>query len=80
MKQQTLAMAADHNVHFEKYRKPTRGDKFLATMDKLVPWASCMLKAANVHDERPLPDLLRGQDQDQDQDQEVYGDSSYASQ
>ena len=41
MKQQTLAMAADHNVHFEKYRKPTRGDKFLATMDKLVPRASC---------------------------------------
>ena len=41
MKQQTLAMAADHNVHFEKYRKPTRGDKFLATMDKLVSWASC---------------------------------------
>ena len=33
-------MAADHNVHSEKYRKPTRRDKFLATMDKLVPWAA----------------------------------------
>ena len=33
-------MAADHNVNFEKYRKPTRWDKFSATMDKLVPWAS----------------------------------------
>ena len=40
MKQQTLAMAADHNVHFEKYREPTRRDKFLATMDKLIPWAA----------------------------------------
>ena len=40
MKQQTLAMAADHNVHFEKYRKPTRRDKFLATMDKLDPWTA----------------------------------------
>ena len=40
MKQQTLAMSADHNVHFEKYRKPTRRDKFLATMDKLISWAA----------------------------------------
>ena len=43
MKQQTLAMAADHNVHFENYRKrkrkPTRRANFLAMMDKLVPWA-----------------------------------------
>ena len=40
MEQQTLAMAADHNVHFEKYRKRTRRDKFLATMGKRVPWAA----------------------------------------
>ena len=40
MKQQTLAMAADHNVHFEKYRKPTRRDKILAKLDKLIPWAA----------------------------------------
>ena len=40
MKQRPLAMAADYNVHFEKYRKPTRRGKFSATMDKLVPWAS----------------------------------------
>ena len=33
-------MTADHNVHFEKYREPTRRDKFSATMDRLVPWAS----------------------------------------
>ena len=40
IKQQTLAMAADHNAHFEKYRKPTRWDKFLAKLDKLIPWAA----------------------------------------
>lgn len=38
MKQQTLAMAADQNAEFERYRKPTRRDQFLATMEKVVPW------------------------------------------
>jgi transposase, IS5 family len=38
MKQQTLAMAADHNAQYEQYRKPTRRDLFLATMEKIVPW------------------------------------------
>jgi len=33
MKQQTFA-AAD----FERYRKPTRRQQFLAEMDKVVPW------------------------------------------
>jgi len=37
MKQQTLAMAADQG--FEQYRKPTRRDEFLATMERLIPWA-----------------------------------------
>jgi IS5 family transposase len=36
MKQQTLAMAADQG--FEQYRKPTRRDQFLETMNRLVPW------------------------------------------
>ena len=40
MKQQTLATAAGHNVHSEKYRKPTRWDKFLAKLDELIPWAA----------------------------------------
>jgi transposase, IS5 family len=40
MKQQTLSMAADHNAQFERYRKPTRRDAFLATMEGLVPWAA----------------------------------------
>ena len=39
MKQQTLAMAADHNAQYEQYRKPTRRDVFLATMEQIVPWA-----------------------------------------
>jgi IS5 family transposase len=39
MKQQTLAMAADQSSNFERYRKPTRRDEFLATMNAIVPWA-----------------------------------------
>ncbi|MGH7193739.1 MAG: IS5 family transposase, partial [Candidatus Saccharimonadales bacterium] len=39
MKQQTLAVAADHNAQYERYRKPTRRDAFLATMETVVPWA-----------------------------------------
>ena len=39
MKQQTLAMAADDNAQYEKYRKPTRRDAFLATMEQVVPWS-----------------------------------------
>jgi IS5 family transposase len=40
MKQQTLAMAADQNSQYERYRKPTRRDAFLATMERVVPWAA----------------------------------------
>jgi IS5 family transposase len=40
MKQQTLAMAADQNAAYERYRKPTRRDQFLATMEQIVPWAA----------------------------------------
>ena len=39
MKQQTLAMAADQNAQYEQYRRPTKRDTFLATMDEIVPWA-----------------------------------------
>jgi IS5 family transposase len=38
MKQQTLAMAADQNAGFEQFRKPTRRDEFLQTMNSIVPW------------------------------------------
>lgn len=38
MKQQTLATAADQSAGFERYRKLTRRDEFLATMDAIVPW------------------------------------------
>jgi IS5 family transposase len=37
MKQQTLALAAEH-PSFEKYRKTTKREQFLAMMDRLVPW------------------------------------------
>jgi len=39
MKQQTLAVAADQNAQYEQYRKPTKRDVFLATMEQIVPWA-----------------------------------------
>ena len=40
MKQQTLAMAADQNAQYEQYRRPTKRDAFLATMEQIVPWAA----------------------------------------
>ncbi len=36
--QQTLAMAADQGAGFEQYRRPTKRDVFLATMEQIVPW------------------------------------------
>jgi len=39
MKQQTLAMAADAPSGYEQYRKPTRRDEFLKTMEAIVPWS-----------------------------------------
>lgn len=40
MKQKTLSVAADQNAGFERFRRPTRRDQFLATMERLVPWAA----------------------------------------
>jgi len=44
MNQQTLAIAADQNAQYEpyeQYRKPTKRDVFLATMEQIVPGPSC---------------------------------------
>jgi len=38
MKQQSLAMSADQGAGFEQYRRPTKRDVFLATMEQIVPW------------------------------------------
>ena len=38
MKQQTLSMAADQGDGFEQYRRSTKRDVFLATMNEIVPW------------------------------------------
>ena len=38
MKQQTLAAAADQGAEFEQFRRPTKRDVFLATMNEIVPW------------------------------------------
>jgi transposase, IS5 family len=40
MKQHTLAMASDQEASFANYRKPTRRDDFLKTMESIVPWAA----------------------------------------
>ena len=39
MTQQTLALAADQSESSERYCRATRRDDFLATMDRIVPWA-----------------------------------------
>ena len=41
MKQQTLAMAVDQSESFERYRRPTRRDQLLATMEGSSPGPSC---------------------------------------
>lgn len=38
MKQQTLAVAADQGGGFERCRRATKHDVFLATMEAIVPW------------------------------------------
>jgi IS5 family transposase len=38
MKQQTLAAAADQGAGFEQYRRASKRDVFLATMNEIVPW------------------------------------------
>jgi len=40
MKQTTLAMAADQGGGFEQYRRPTKRDIFLQTMNDIVPWSA----------------------------------------
>lgn len=40
MKQQTLVIAADQGLGFERHRRPTYRDMFLATMEKIMPWSS----------------------------------------
>ena len=46
MKQQTLATVADQG--FENYRKPTRRDEFLKTMEVIEPW-SVLCEAIEPH-------------------------------
>jgi IS5 family transposase len=66
MKQQTLAVAADQGEGFEPYRKQTKRDAFLATMEQIVPWqALCSViephypKAGNGRPPIGLEPMLR---------------------
>ncbi len=36
MQQQSLAMAYAQNAQYEKFRRPTKRDAFLATMEQIV--------------------------------------------
>lgn len=40
MQQQTLAIAADDNAQYERYRRLTKRDTFLATVEPIVPCAT----------------------------------------
>ena len=40
MKQQTLAMAADQGAGFERFRRRTKREDFLDSMNAIVPWAA----------------------------------------
>ncbi|AEI83073.1 hypothetical protein CNE_BB2p02720 (plasmid) [Cupriavidus necator N-1] len=66
MKQMTLATGADQGAGFEQYRKPTRREAFLATMETIVPWAAlcaviepCYPKAGNGRPPIGLERMLR---------------------
>jgi IS5 family transposase len=52
MKQQTLAAAADQGAGFEQYRRATKRDVFLATMDEIVPWQA-LCEVVEPHYPRP---------------------------
>jgi integrase len=56
MKQQILAMAADQNAQLERYRRPTKRDAFLATMEQIVPWAALTNQdgKVNPNDDKPI--------------------------
>lgn len=51
MKQSTLAMAADQGAGFERFRKITRRERFLAEMEVVVPW-SALCALIEPHDPR----------------------------
>lgn len=66
MKQQTLAAAAGQGAGFEQYRRATKRDVFLATMNEIVPWhALCEViephypKAGNGRPPMGLERMLR---------------------
>jgi len=56
MTQFTLAMAADQRASFERYRKSTRRDEFLTTMNAIVPWAQ-LCEVLDPHDPKGVGGL-----------------------
>lgn len=59
MEQQTLAMAAEVESRFEHYRKPTRREEFLKTMQAVVPWlVLCEVIGPDYPNENKLGEAL----------------------
>lgn len=59
MGRQTLAMAAEVESRFEHYRKPTRRDEFLKTMQAIVPWlVLCEVIGPDYPNENKLGEAL----------------------
>jgi len=59
MGRQTLAVAADVESGFEHYRKPTRRDEFLKTMQAIVPWlVLCEVIGPDYPNENKLGEAL----------------------
>ena len=52
MKQQTLAAAADQGASFEQYRRASKRDVFLATMNEIVPWPA-LCEVIEPHHPKP---------------------------
>ena len=54
MQQQTFA-----EVSFEQYRKPTRRERFLDEMNRVVPWADLAAAIAPVYPKPEGPGVRR---------------------
>jgi IS5 family transposase len=52
MKQQSLAAAADQGAGFKQYRRATKRDVFVATMNEIVPWPA-LCEVIEPHDPKP---------------------------
>ncbi len=50
-----MNLSIQHDAGFERHRKPTRRDAFLAEMDQVVPWAELCAVIAPHYPKAPEP-------------------------